>query len=143
MEIGGIPLHPLVVHAVVVFAPVAALFALANAAMPRWQPALRWPLVVCALIALVTAFVAVATGEDLAETRGLDALPKVDTHADAGEFLRTALVPFALVALLPLVSSLRRGSGALLVRVALVVAALVVLYAAVRAGHTGAVAVWS
>ena len=44
MEINGVPLHPLVVHAVVVFAPLAALFGIAYAVLPNWRWALRWPL---------------------------------------------------------------------------------------------------
>ena len=45
MEINGLPLHPLVVHAAVVFLPCAALLALVYAAVPRWRWAVRWPMV--------------------------------------------------------------------------------------------------
>ena len=45
MEINGLPLHPLVVHAVVVLSPLAALGGLLYAAVPRWRWWLRWPLV--------------------------------------------------------------------------------------------------
>ena len=42
MEINGLPLHPLVVHAAVVFGPLAALAALAYVGLPRWRDRLRW-----------------------------------------------------------------------------------------------------
>ena len=44
MEINGLPLHPLVVHAAVIFGPLAALAALAYL-VPRWRLRLRWPMV--------------------------------------------------------------------------------------------------
>ena len=62
MELNGVPLHPLVVHAVVVLGPLAALTGLAYAAVPRWRWLLRWPLVVLAVVTAVTAFVAVVAG---------------------------------------------------------------------------------
>ena len=48
MEINGLPLHPLVVHAAVIFGPLAAVAALAFL-VPRWRDRLRWPMVVLAV----------------------------------------------------------------------------------------------
>ena len=63
MELNGVPLHPLVVHAVVVLGPLAALTGLAYAAVPRWRWLLRCPLVALAAVVAVVALVAVAAGE--------------------------------------------------------------------------------
>ena len=41
MELNGVPLHPLVVHAVVVLGPLAALTGVAYAAVPREQKSSR------------------------------------------------------------------------------------------------------
>jgi hypothetical protein len=41
MELGGLPLHPLVIHAAVVFGPLAALCALGYALLDRWRERLR------------------------------------------------------------------------------------------------------
>ena len=49
MEFHGIPLHPLVVHAAVVFTPLAALSALGFALVERWRGYLRWPTLVAAM----------------------------------------------------------------------------------------------
>ena len=54
MEINGLPLHPLVVHAAVVFGPLAALAALAYVVLPAWRDRLRWPMVVLALMGSTT-----------------------------------------------------------------------------------------
>ena len=42
MEINGLPLHVLIVHAAVVFGPLAALSALAYVGLPSWRDRLRW-----------------------------------------------------------------------------------------------------
>ena len=156
MDFNGIPLHPLVVHAVVVFAPLAALLGILYAVLPRWRWALRWPLVVVTLIAVVTAFVATTSGEDLAESRGLDALEKVDEHGDAGELLRNIL--FAFTVLVGLAawrlggpSALISGRGerpapggvaTIMVMGLLVVGSVAVGVAVFLAGDSGAQAVW-
>jgi hypothetical protein len=157
MEIDGIPLHPLIVHAVVVFAPLAAVLGLAYAAIPRWRWWLRWPMVACSLIAVGGAVAAAITGEDLLESRpGLEELAKVQSHQEAGERLRNVLLVFAPVALVAAwrlggpsgLASGRgaraRGGGVLGIVVAglLVVASLVVLVTTFLAGHSGSDAVW-
>ena len=71
MEINGVPLHPLVVHAVVVFVPLAALGALAMA-VPKWRWLARWPTLLVTLGATAATYVATLTGEDLEEDRGLE-----------------------------------------------------------------------
>ncbi len=155
MELNGLPLHPLIVHAVVVFAPLTGVAGLVYAAVPRWRWWLRWPLVIAAVLAAGAAVLAAASGEDLAEARGLDVLPAVHTHEEAGELLRNVLlanvVVVALAAwLLGGRSALASGRGARDSRGALswvvagllAVASVVVLYAAFRAGDTGARAVW-
>lgn len=156
MEINGVPLHPLVVHAVVVFAPLAALFGIAYAVLPNWRWALRWPLVVATGIAVVTAYVATLSGQDLAESRGLDALPAVQTHQERGTLLRNILIAFTVVVGLAAwrlggPSGLKSGKGerpnpggpAYLVILGLLVLGSVAVGVAVfLAGDSGARAVW-
>ncbi len=61
----GLPMHALVIHAVVVLVPLTSLVALAYAARPAWRPLLRWPLAVGGVISGVTAFVSAESGEAL------------------------------------------------------------------------------
>ena len=49
MEVGGLPLHPLIVHAAVGIVPLAALFALLTALVPGWRWFTRWGALVAAL----------------------------------------------------------------------------------------------
>ena len=58
MEITGLPLHPLVVHAAVTLIPLSAVGAVALAVVPRWRWLTRWPAAVVAVAAAVVAWVA-------------------------------------------------------------------------------------
>ncbi len=156
MELNGLPLHPLVVHAVVVFAPLAALGGLLFAVRPQWRWALRWPLVVVTLIAVGAAVVAALSGENLAETRGLDALPEVQTHQERGKLLRNILLGFTVVVGLGAwrlggPSALKSGRGEraattgvveIVVMGLLVLGAVAVGVAVFLAGDSGSRAVW-
>jgi|SRR5262245_39500142 len=65
-EINGLPFHALVVHAVVVLVPLTALVAVLFL-VPRFRRSLRWPMVVLALVALASTFVARQSGLNLKE----------------------------------------------------------------------------
>ena len=68
--IGNMPLHPLVVHAVVVGAPLAALLGFLFA-VPRLTAWARWPLAVVSVGALAAGIVAKESGEGLQRTLGI------------------------------------------------------------------------
>jgi hypothetical protein len=154
MELNGVPLHPLVVHAVVVLGPLAALTGLVYAAVPRWRWLLRWPLVVLAVLTAATAYLATMSGDEL-----LDARPEleqlVEEHEERGELLRNVALGFVPVAALAAwalggTSALASGRGSQETRGALgLVAAGLLVVAAVAlavmlflAGDSGARAVW-
>ncbi|NYE37671.1 MFS family permease [Nocardioides cavernae] len=152
MELNGVPLHPLVVHAVVVLGPLAALTGLAYAFVPRWRWLLRWPLVVLAVVTAVAALVAVAAGEDLLAARP-ELAPIVEEHEEAGENLRSVALIYAVVAAVGAwalggTSALASGRGArptrfgIPVMVLLAVAAVGLLVTLYLAGDSGARAVW-
>src|ERR1700712_2592222 len=76
----GLPVHALVVHAVVVFLPLASVAVLAAAFWPR---ARRWmgPLpLIASVISLILVPVATKSGQALEDSRGLDT-PAVAKHA--------------------------------------------------------------
>ena len=152
MELNGVPLHPLVVHAVVVLGPLAALTGLAYAFVPRWRWLLRWPLVVLAVVVAVAALTAVAAGEDLLAARP-ELAPIVEDHQDAGEMARSAALGFLLVAgfgawALGGASALASGKGARETRLAVPAVVLLALGSVALvvtvfiAGDSGARAVW-
>ncbi len=152
MELNGLPLHPLVVHAVVVLGPLAALTGLAYAFVPRWRWLLRWPLVVLAVVTAVAAVVAAQAGESLLEARP-ELEPLVEEHEESGELLRNVALGYAVVALVAAyalggVSALASGKGArgtrfgIPVIVVLAVGAVALLVTLFMAGESGARAVW-
>ena len=148
------PLHPLVVHAVVIFGPLAVLTGLVYAAVPRWRWLLRWPLVALALMTAGAAVLGAASGEDLLAARP-ELAPLVEEHRDYGELLRTVSLAYVAVVALAAwalggVSALASGRGARESRGAFGKVAAVLLVAGAiglgvtvfLAGDSGARAVW-
>jgi hypothetical protein len=153
MELNGIPLHPLVVHAAVVFVPLAAV-AVAAYVVPRWRALLRWPALVLSIGAAASVQLAAMTGDSLKEKVGRS--PLIETHEMWAGRLQAAswvLAGVMLVAFwaLPHSHHLTRGTDRtsripVLDRplvLALPVLAVVVLVLVVLTGDAGARAVWS
>jgi len=76
----GLPVHPLVVHAVVVLIPLTALGAIAIALVPRWSRRFGVLVVLGALGGTGAAFVAERSGKQLASRVGYP-----ETHGNLGE----------------------------------------------------------
>jgi hypothetical protein len=143
MEINGLPLHPLVVHAAVIFGPLAAVAALAHVLLPRWRTRLRWPMVVLAVVATGAIVVAYLTGENLLEHKPeLESSPQVEAHEERGEQLLWVSIGFAVVALVAGWLSTRTGALRVVLDVLLVGAALIRAGWVFLTGEAGARAVW-
>lgn len=165
-QVFGLPVHALVIHLVVVLAPLAALTAVAYAVRPGWRLALRWPTVVLAVVTGASSFVAAQSGKQLehrllptAAARNSPAGRLILEHASAGSTMRLVGLGFMVVTLavvlwaLPAAPSPRnvtdppappRSRPVTLVAVTLLVLAGVgVLYQVTVTGHSGATAVWS
>ncbi|HEY3013819.1 MAG TPA: DUF2231 domain-containing protein [Nocardioides sp.] len=97
MSINGLPLHPLVVHAAVVFAPLAAVSAGLYALVTRWRWLLRTPTAVIAVLAALATQVAAMTGDSLKETLGIDT-SAVENHEMWAGRLQAAVWVLAAVA---------------------------------------------
>lgn len=155
MEIDGLPLHPLVVHAVVVLVPLTCLLAVLFAVLPSWRWLTRWVTVAVAVLGAAAAFVATRSGEALEESRP-ELRQLVREHAEHGDRLQVLTLVLAVLLLvsaflLPGPSGLASGRGARASRVAvldtvlpvvLVLACLVVAYQVYLTGESGARAVW-
>jgi hypothetical protein len=143
MEINGLPLHPLVVHAAVVFAPLAALGALAYVVLPARRDRLRWPMLGLALVGTGAVVAAYFTGRNLLSTRHeLAQLELVPAHQERGGQMFWVMLGFAVVALAAGLLHSRTGAVRVLLSVLLGLAALAVLALAVLTGDSGARAVW-
>jgi hypothetical protein len=155
MTFAGLPLHPLVVHAAVVFTPLAVLFALGFALRPRWRYPLRWPLAVTTAIALVTVWVSRFSGDSLLDAKP-ELHPLVHAHEQRAVQLSLLMIAFTVVVAVAVwglggESGLTSGGGARDTRAAvldktvpalLVVAAVLVLAWVVLTGDAGSRAVW-
>jgi hypothetical protein len=153
MEFDGLPLHALVVHATVVFVPLAA-FAAIFYVVPRWRWLLRWPMLLVNLAAALLVQVSVMSGKNLERVRHLES-PQVHTHEQWAEKLRIAMFVLAVVAVvafwaLGYVTRLvgatdRQAKVAALeapMMVLLPLAGVVVLVLVYLTGDAGARAVW-
>lgn len=148
MEIMGLPLHPLVVHAVVVLVPLASL---GGIAISLWSAARRrygWLTVAFAFAGAASTLVAQKAGEALAAS-----LPQhsalLEKHISiGGGLLLWAILLFVGTTAVMISQRLidqQQPSGriALLVsKILTVVTAVISVVQVVRIGHAGATAVW-
>lgn len=84
-NVGGIPLHPLLVHAVVVLLPLSALATVLHALRPAARRRLGFVTPLAALIVLGLIPITVAAGESLAPVVG--SFPQLDAHEVLGQML--------------------------------------------------------
>ncbi|HET7398464.1 MAG TPA: DUF2231 domain-containing protein [Intrasporangium sp.] len=153
--ISGLPVHILVVHAVVVFAPLAALAAAAYVLRPRWRGILTWPTAVLAVVAGASAVVAAESGEALQRRLTRDAGPAASfdllrAHVDAGNVAKVLCVALAVVVLTSVFVVHRQAPRRDLPRpldlatgVLVLVVAAATIYQVFVTGHSGSAAVWS
>lgn len=141
--LAGLPLHPLLVHSAVVLVPLVAIGALVMSYLPSFSRRHGKIILILAVIAQVSVFLAKMSGEAFAEI--LD--KNVEKHAELGEI--TPLVTLPMVILIYLRWRMdRSGStfGSVVIRrltsLALVVASLISIIVIVLVGHSGASSVW-
>jgi hypothetical protein len=150
----GLPMHAMVIHAVVVLVPLSALCAIAYVARPSWRQALRWPTVVGAVVAGVGAFVAAESGEQLlvrvsqarASTTDFDLL---QNHVDWGDRAKLFCLLFMVLTLAavwfvkpPEQQTPRSRPTEVLLSILVTLSALAAITTVVFAGHAGTEVVW-
>ena len=143
--IQGIPVHPLVVHAAVVFVPLAAIGLLLMAVWPKFGARFGWIVWGLALIATGASFVAKESGEQLEDIVGEPGFE----HAEWGDqmpLIAGVLFLAALALWFVQRSYVKRESGGkvLVVIVGLLAAVVAAanLYWIFQVGHSGAESVW-
>ena len=144
--VNGLPVHPLVVHAVVVLLPLAVLGTLAIAVKPTWRATYGWLVVGIAAVATVLVPVATSSGEALEERVG-----DPGEHAELGEQLLWFAIALLVLSFLVVYLDRRRAAGKpaigpsalpTVVAVLAVVAALATTVQVYRVGDSGARAAW-
>jgi len=150
-EIGGLPLHPLVVHLPVVLIPLAAVAVVMMALRPSLLSRFGVPTLVLSGLGVVGAFIASSSGEELEDSfraAGETISGALHDHSEMGESVPWFALLF-FVLLLAWVLFVRRGAGAARGRVVRAVLAVLVVVSGLGAsasvyltGHSGATSVW-
>ncbi|MGN6443106.1 MAG: hypothetical protein ACTHL6_14570 [Arthrobacter sp.] len=158
MEIAGLPAHILLIHGVVVLAPLAGLAAVVFALLRRSRRYLAWPLGILALILVPLSVLTAEAGEQLEKARPVSEL--IQEHAEQGSFLRFVAAFFLVVVAAQIVAAFpgiltRRPAfhglrGLLEARWLLpatsvlgVLAGFFLVYQSIATGHSGAASVWA
>jgi hypothetical protein len=155
-EVLGLPAHPLIVHAAVVFGPLLAGAVIAYALVPPFRKPTAWAVLGLAVVTPATLWFAKLAGEafldrQVAAGGGPEFRAQLVEHGDFGAmaaYSGTALGVLAILLVLVVTAAGRRpsstGSQILTYGIAAlgVVAAGFTLYYVFKAGHTGATNVW-
>jgi hypothetical protein len=142
-SVAGLPLHPLVIHASIVLIPLVAIGALVMSYLPSFSRRYGKLILVIALFAQISLFLAKVTGEAFEEILDKD----MGNHAELGEIAPFVTLP--MVVLIYLRWRLDRSGatvGSVWVRrltsLALILASLASIAVIVLVGHSGAQSVW-
>jgi uncharacterized membrane protein len=141
MNIFGLPLHPLVVHAAVVLIPLASLGALIVVVSRRARERFGWLTVAFAVAAAGAAITARLSGEALAQSLG-GIEPLIATHRLYGELTPWPAVTLAITLPAGLLIRSRSKPAWVAAAVLSVLAALAGLVLVALTGDAGARAVW-
>lgn len=147
MEINGLPLHVLALHAAVVFGPLAALVSFAYVGLSSWRDRLRWVHLVAVLAAVGAIWGAHVTGVQFFDSPRFDnfsaeILAKIRKHESYANDLRLIASGYALVTILATWLHSRTGAVRILLGVLVVAGAVATLVWTILTGDAGAQAVW-
>ncbi|WP_374968981.1 DUF2231 domain-containing protein [Terrabacter sp. BE26] len=150
----GLPMHALVIHAVVVLVPLSTLCAIAYVVRPGWRGVLRWPTAAGAVVTGISALVAAQSGEALQRRvlsvrAGTTDAQLLGEHVEWGDRAKVVCLVFMVLTLValwflrPPGEESRRGHAVdVLAGTVVVLAAVASLVAVVLAGHAGSAVVW-
>ncbi len=145
--LSGLPAHPLLVHFLVVLAPLAAVLAVLCAVWPAARRRLVWLVLTLAGVTAVLSPIAAEAGEWL-EHR-LEESELIEKHAHLGETMNYFAAALLIAAILLAVVHWRAERGTPLSGVVSAVIAVFVLATSAatavqvyRIGHSGAQATW-
>ena len=135
--VNGLPVHPLVVHAVVVLLPLSIIGTLAIAVRPSWRVRYGTLVVATSLVATVLVPVASSSGEALEKRVG-----NPGEHAQLGDQLIWFALPVLILGAVLVWMSHRQHRAVTVVAALAVVAGLAAGVQVYRVGDSGARAAW-
>lgn len=150
-QLFGLPAHPMLVHAAVVFVPLAVIGLMLIAVVTKWRSRYVTLVTILTFVAMGSVGLAQGSGEALQESVKRTQL--VADHAEMGEdLLPWAFGLFVIAAFLLVVEIMRRRDKPLKLpakpmAIAVVVLSVVVsagaMYTVIKIGHSGAKATWN
>lgn len=143
----GLPVHALVVHAVVILVPLAATAVAVIAIVPRWRPTYGPLVLAVTTVALVLVPVATNSGQKLNDRidAGGVVAEQIADHKMWGERVLWPTLALWLLAVVLVYLTRKQRTGRVLTVVAVlaVVAAAATIGTVAITGHLGSKAVWS
>lgn len=143
----GLPIHALLVHFIVVLAPLTAILAILCAVWPAARQRLVWLVLTLAVVTAGLTPLTTESGEWL--EHHIDKSPLVEAHAELGDTMVYFALALLVAAILLTVLHVRAGRGKALstalsavIAVFVVVASLATTVQVFRIGHSGAESVW-
>ncbi|AZI57594.1 hypothetical protein EH165_04925 [Nakamurella antarctica] len=141
----GLPVHPLVVHAAVVFLPLAAVSVVLASLWPRFRKWAGWGPLAIATLGVVFTYVAKESGETLQSRLGIN----VGKHAELGDSMLWWALGLLVAAVAVYYLNRQRKSSNLVPKWLPITAIILSLVGGigtvvhvVRTGDSGAEAVW-
>jgi uncharacterized membrane protein len=145
--INGLPAHPLLVHFIVVLAPLAAILAILCAVWPAARQRLVWLVLALAAFTAVLTPITAEAGEWLEHK--IEETELVEKHAELGDTMIYFALALLVAAVLLVIVHLRASRDKALPTALSAVIAVFVLAASAattvqvyRVGHSGAEATW-
>ena len=146
--ISGLPAHPLLVHFIVVLAPLTALLLILCVVWPAARERLTWLAVALASVNLILTPIVSEAGEWL--YNNVEDTELVETHEHLGETMIYVSIALLVAAILVAVAHVRATRGNPLSTALSAIIAIVVIVVGLgataqvfRIGHSGAESVWS
>jgi uncharacterized membrane protein len=143
---GGLPLHPLVIHATVVFVPLLVLFAIAYAVVPRLRDRIGWLTVILAFLAPLTALAAKITGDAfrarIAQISPHARFDLIDGHRHLGTLTLYWTIGLALLTLAMVLIKNKPAVLNIVLTVLVIGVGLATAYYVYRTGDSAARIVW-
>lgn len=136
--IAGLPLHPLVVHAVVVLLPLMAVLTVVVAVRKNLRERFSWWVVGANVVIFLVTLVTKESGESLQKSLGGRI---AQDHAELGDVLPWFALFLALASAATAVTQRNKALGPVAVVVSIIAAVAAVVWT-VRTGDSGARAVW-
>jgi ABC-type branched-subunit amino acid transport system permease subunit len=147
--IAGLPAHALLVHAIVVLAPLTALLEILCGFWPAARRRLVWLVLALALVTTALTPITTDAGEWLKDQRGSNVSPILQEHADRGDWMIYFSVALLVVAVALAVlhwlegrSDKRRTVATALVAVVALLVGVSSIVTVYRIGDSGAQSVW-